>query len=344
MSPMHRTVFVIALVVLATACTEPSGESADFFVFGTLVEVRLPDADSAEAADLFAALQQDFQRMHREWHAWEPGALTGLNEALQAGQVTTTTPEILELLNLSREMELRSGGRFNAAIGKLVALWGFHTSDYPVLGPPPSADRIQALLRAGPSALALELENGTLRSVNPQVQFDFGGIAKGYALDLGCEIIRRAGQQSAIINAGGDMRALGTNRGRPWRIAVRDPSGGIAGAIEVEGDVAVFTSGNYERYREDAGLRYPHILDPRTGWPVTEVASATVVAANGARADASATALVVAGPEEWPRVAKSLGIESVLVIDGSGSIEASPSMMAFFTPAEGREVTVVPGD
>ncbi len=337
-----RHSFMAALTWLAlAACSEPRTESAQFHVFGTMVEVILPDADPGQASALFASLQQEFQRMHREWHAWEPGELVRLNTAIQSGATTGTTPDILELLNLSQEMELRSGGRFNAAIGKLVALWGFHTSEYPVVGPPPSAERIASLLETAPSALAIELEEGALFSFNPEVQFDFGGIAKGFAVDLACRMIRRAGQASAMVGAGGDIRAFGSNHGAPWRIGVRDPSGGIAGGIEVTDDRAVFTSGNYERFREDAGVRYPHIIDPRSGWPVAAVPSVTVVAQDGARADAAATALVVAGPEEWLQVASSLGMDAVLVIDEAGRMQATPAMMKYFTPAEGREVEVV---
>lgn len=332
-----RLILATVLATLATACVERPEASAEFFVFGTLVDVQLPDAGRSEATPVFTALQQEFQRMHREWHAWEPGELVELNQALHSGQGASTTADIGELIRLSREMEVRSGGRFNAAIGGLIALWGFHTSDFPIHGPPPPAGRIRAIVEARPSARDIEFRGGRVWSSNPQVQFDFGGIAKGYAVDLACGFIRGFGQQSAIINAGGDVRTMGDNHGRPWRVAVRDPGGGVAGTVEVSGDFAVFTSGNYERFREDAEKRFPHILDPRTGWPVDGISSATVIARDGALADAAATALVVAGTGEWPQVASEMGIEAALVIDDSGAMFATPAMLDYFTPSEGRE-------
>jgi thiamine biosynthesis lipoprotein len=241
----------------------------------------------------------------------------------------------------SQELERLSGGRFNPAIGKLVELWGFHTSEYPIPGPPPDRREVQVLIDARPSSLDLEIDGDTVRSSNPAVQLDFGGIGKGFAIDLAIETIRRAGQESAIVNAGGDLRAIGNNLGKPWRIAVRAPGGGIAGAIEAGTDLAVFTSGNYERFREDAGTRYAHILDPRTGWPLSTISSATVVAADGATADAAATALVVAGTQDWKEVAASMGIKGALVIDERGGIYATPGMMEWFTPADGQEVSVM---
>lgn len=345
MSLARRILLVLVLVAVSAACAERTVQSTQFFVFGTLVEVSLPDAGPGEASEIFSRLQREFQRMHDEWHAWQPGELVTLNRALQTGEAVSTTADILELVRRSQAMEARSGGLFNAAIGKTVALWGFHTSDFPIPGPPPRAEDIRTLVEAKPSALDVHISDTRLYSSNPVVQFDFGGIAKGYAADLACAIIRDSGQVSAIVNAGGDLRTMGNNRGKPWRVAVRNPAGGVAGTIAVSGDFAVFTSGNYTRFREDSGQRYPHILDPRTGWPVSGISSATVIARDGSTADAAATAIVVAGPDQWPQLANDMGIKAVLVMDESGAMQATAPMMAFFTPAAGLQVEIVePGE
>lgn len=279
--------------------------------------------------------------MHTEWHAWEPGPLVQLNDALQAGELTQTTPDLIQLIRQSQALEERSAGRFNPAIGNLIDLWGFHTSEYPIKGPPPSRAAISKLLNSSPSSLDIEFHGTQLKSNNPLVQLDFGGIAKGYAVDLAIEIIRNSGQRAAVVNAGGDMRAIGNNRGKPWRVGVQDSQGGIAGGIEISGDLAVFTSGNYARFREDADERYAHILDPRTGWPVDSIASATVIADTGTLADAVATAMMVAGDENWSEVAEGMGVLAAMIIDESGAIYATREMMRFFEPARGREVTIV---
>lgn len=330
---------VVSLLALAGCGRTPNPE-AEFFVFGTLVTVQLAGVESAQASGVFKELQFAFQDMHREWHAWEPGELGQVNRAIKAGETRPTSPDIEALIGRSQQLELASGGRFNAAIGALVRLWGFHTSDYPVDGPPPTADQIQQLLAGRPSTLDIQLTAEGISSTNNAVQLDFGGIAKGYATDLAVDILQRHGIENAVINAGGDTRVVGNNHGRPWRIAVRDPTGNVAGVIKVEGSQAVFTSGNYARFREDANERYPHILDPRSGWPVSAISSATVIAGDGATADATATAVVVGGGEEWARVARAMGTDAVLVIDEAGAMQATPQMMDYFTPAEGRAVTL----
>jgi thiamine biosynthesis lipoprotein len=230
------------------------------------------------------------------------------------------------MIQYSQEIEQRSRGRFNPAIGALINLWGFHTSEYPVIGPPPDQAGIDEILSHHPSSGDIHIDGLQLRSENPYVQLDFGGIAKGYAVDLAIGRLRNMGITSAIVNAGGDLRAMGRHGDRPWNVAVRKPGGGIIGAVQVRDDEALFTSGNYERFRQDQLKRYPHILDPRTGWPVKDVASVTVITGLGVVADAAATALVVAGLDGWPAVAGALDLDQVLVVDESGMVYLTPEM------------------
>jgi thiamine biosynthesis lipoprotein len=319
-------VTVVVCLVLLAACQRNQEQNAELFVFGTIVEIKLWGATQEQSDRAFAQLQQMFNGMHRDWHAWEPGRLTDINKAFAQGQTVEADADIVAMIQRSQETEQRSGGRFNPAIGGLIHLWGFHTSDYPVIGPPPDQAGIDKILGHQPSSRDIHIDGLQLRSENPYVQLDFGGIAKGYAVDLAIERLRDLGITSAIVNAGGDLRAMGRHGDRPWNVAVRKPGGGIIGAVQVRDDEALFTSGNYERFRQDQLKRYPHILDPRTGWPVKDVASVTVIASEGIVADAAATALVVAGLDEWSAVAGALGLDQVLVVDESGMVYLTPEM------------------
>lgn len=267
-----------------------------------------------------------FQGMHRDWHAWEPGRLTGINAAFTNGQSAIADEDIIAMIRQSQVVEKASGGRFNPTIGALIRLWGFHTSDYPIVGPPPSQEQISAIIDLQPSSHDIHIDGLELSTDNPAVQLDFGGIAKGYAVDLTIARLRAMGINNAIVNAGGDLRAMGTHGDRPWRVAVRKPGGGSIGTIEVQGDEAIFTSGNYERFRQDKTERYPHILDPTTGWPAEDIASVTVITDQGLLADAAATALVVAGLEAWPKVARELDLDKVAVVDETGRVYLTAEM------------------
>ncbi len=324
---MNRFILNIALCLCLSACeNEAPQQQAELYVFGTLVTLTAAQTDENTANLAFAEIGAQFQRMHRDWHAWEPGELTRLNSALAAGEAVTASPGIIDLVQKSQQMELSSGGRFNAALGRLVALWGFHTSDYPVFGPPPEDSEIRNILDHRPSSLDIELGAHGLSCANPMVQLDFGGIAKGAAVDIAIQILRNYGIPAAIVNAGGDLRAYSATGSRPWNIAVRAPGGGVIGGIEVSADEAVFTSGNYQRFRIDNRQRYAHILDPDSGWPVEGVSSATVIAAEGWRADAAATALLVAGPEAFEQIVAAMEIESALLIEEKNVLHITAAM------------------
>ena len=317
---------ILLCLLLLSACQRDDEQSAELYVFGTIVEIKLWGASPQEAGHAFAEIQQMFQAMHRDWHAWEPGRVVDINKAFAEGRTATGDEDIVEMIRRSQPLETATGGRFNPAIGALIRLWGFHTSDYPIEGPPPSASQISAIMNLHPSSHDIHINGMELSSDNPAVQLDFGGIAKGYAVDLTIERLRSLGINNAIVNAGGDLRAMGTHGDRPWRVAVRKPGGGTVGSVQVQGDESIFTSGNYERFRQDKTERYPHILDPGTGWPAKDIASVTLITEEGVLADAAATALVVAGLDGWPDVARALNLQQIAIVDENGTVYLTPEM------------------
>ncbi|MBT8061282.1 MAG: FAD:protein FMN transferase [Gammaproteobacteria bacterium] len=330
---------LLALTVIASCSVRQPEISARFYVFGTLVDVLVRDTDQATADAAFAEIQQQLQALHRDLHAWEPGPLTRLNQAFSLGRTVTLGGDIPILIEMSRWMEEMTEGRFNAAAGALVALWGFHTSEFPVSSPPPTEYDIRRILMMGPSTFDIHADGQTFSSGNPAVQLDFGGIAKGFAVDRIIALLESRGIDQCMVNAGGDLRAVGGSNRSPWRVGIRGPEGVQVG-IELAGRGAVFTSGSSERYLEQEGQRFPHIIDPRTGQPVSGLVSVTVVSDEGWFADAAATALMVAGPDEWQQVAADLGLESVLVIEQDGNVIAT-QVMAPLLIAEQKVISAI---
>lgn len=324
-----KKLFAILLTLgFLAGCSEPQQaiNTYQVYVFGTLVDITVWGAEQQQEEKAVAAITQDFQRMHHEWHAWKPGPLVDINKALASGKPVRVIPSLIPIIKQSIVLSRQSEGLFDPAIGGLLNLWGFQSDGRPN-GPPPDKAEIAKWVQAAPRMDDLELEGDMLSSTNPAVQLDFGAFAKGYAVDLAIARLREFGINNAIINAGGDLRAIGSKGGKPWRVGIRHPQGqGVLAALEVSGDESVFTSGNYERYREYEGVHYNHILDPRTGMPVDGVTSVTVIHDNGAVADAAATALVVAGPEAWHRIAKQMGIKYVMLVDDAGVVYMNPAM------------------
>ena len=323
-----RLPLILLLVLVSGACSNADSRAYhdQFFAFGTLIDVTFYDAAPDLAARASETIARDFHTLHREWHAWQPGPLTATNARLAQLEPSRVDPGLLPVIQEANRLARLSGGLFNPTIGRLVALWGFHDNALP-LGTLPDREAIAALVTQAPSAEDVVIRDGMISSSNPAVQYDLGGFAKGYAIDRIMERLRSLGIENAIVNAGGDLRAIGRHGNRPWRVGIRHPrEAGILASIEIEGDASIFTSGDYERFFEVDGTRQHHIIDPRSGYPAALSTSVTVIHGTAATADAAATALFVAGPAHWTGVARRMGVELVMLVDTGGMIHMTPGM------------------
>jgi thiamine biosynthesis lipoprotein len=320
--------FLLVSLLALSACSGDDDKAlqAKFDAFGTEIDVSLYGVDETTADKTVTLLEQSFSDVNNTWHAWHPSVLTTINEAISEGKTIAVSAEVETLINQAKTLAIASNNLFNPAAGKLFELWGFHQDDWFVSHPPPSEAAINAWLDDIPTMADIHIINGKLRSDNSEVKLGFGGFAKGYAVDTAITILQNLGITNALVNIGGDLRAIGSHGERPWIIGVRHPrKDGMLAAIALKGDESIFTSGDYERFFEYQGTRYPHIIDPRTGLPARDVTSVTVLHTNAAEADAAATALLVAG-KDWPQIAQAMGIDRVMLVRPDGQIELSPKM------------------
>lgn len=316
-------------LILGLASCQPHGSSfttssASYSVFGTIAEVQIRHPNSDTPDEALVALDQMFQRLHRDWHPWEVGALMNLNHRLNSGEWTPIASDLWTLLQASQTMEALTEGHFNAAIGELVNLWGFHTSVYPITEPPPAPRDIEQLSQLHPSTLTIahrgdETSGFEISTDNTATRLDFSGIAKGGAAKKACELLLSMGFEDALVNLGGDVMICGPAT-KPWRVAIKDPKAGVLEVLEIAEPLAVFTSGQYYRYGEWSGERYAHVLDPKTGYPIEHVMQATAIHPDPLIADAAATALVVAGSDHAPVLAKAVGLKQWLIVDDQGQL------------------------
>lgn len=341
---IKRLMFAGMLLPLLSCSKGPQDHQQTLLVFGTLLDIQAYTDQPETFNNAVQSLDDTFQQMHREWHAWKgEGELVRLNRAISQGLSLEVSPELVLLLEQSKRYASQSEQLFNPAIGGLIALWGFH-SDQPPGGPPPESDRIESLLQSNPSMEDVAFEGNQISSKNSHVAIDLGAFAKGYALNLAIDELKRFGIDNAIINAGGDLCVSGQHGDRPWMIGIRHPLGeGVIASVGVANGECVLTSGNYERYREYEGIRYAHIIDPRSGYPVAHVASATVISPEGGLADAAATALSVAGPEGWERISTQMGLSEVMLVDDAGVVYLTPEMNARIKLQQKVDQVVVSG-
>lgn len=326
---------ILLFLLLLAGCARAPLHHAEAYVFGTLVGISIYGEPEARAAQLSSHVLGEFERLNHALHAWRPDSeLSRINAAFAAGKTVTTTPEIAAFIADAAAISAQSDGLFNPAISQLIGLWGFQRDEFSPVRPDP--ERLAALVAAKPSMADIVIEGSRLASRNPAVRLDLGGYAKGYALDLAASYLRRAGVQGALVNVGGNIIAIGNHGKRPWRVGIQHPrKPAPIATLNLPDGWAIGTSGDYQRYFEQDGKRYSHIIDPRNGQPVEWIQAVTVLVPPGqqagARSDAYSKPLFIAGVDGWHAMAQRLGIAHAMLIDGQGKVYLTRAMQQRLT-------------
>ncbi|MBS1207739.1 MAG: putative thiamine biosynthesis lipoprotein ApbE [Proteobacteria bacterium] len=335
-----RSLLLICLSALLVACGDGPLVRQESFVFGTRVEVVTQGAPEAQAQAAIAAVLREFDRLHNTYHAWQPSELTTLNQGLAHGDTVSVQPEMLGLIRSAQHYAELGDHLFDPAIGQLIQLWGFHTDTFVARLPDPAA--LRKLIAAKPRISDLQIDGNRIRSNNPAVELDFGGIAKGWALDKAATILRAHGIHNALINIGGNVMALGAKGKQPWTVGIQHPraSGPLATLALYDGE-AIGTSGDYQRFFDLGGRRYSHLLDPRTGEPARHTEAVTVLITPrpeaGMLSDVASKPIFLAGTDGWREMARRFKVNHVLRVDDTGKIFVSTDMRARLRWAQGVE-------
>ncbi len=288
-----------------------------------------PDAWTIAIRD---TVQARLDRVERVMSTWD-----STSELSRFNRTRDTLPHVmspltLDVLRVAAEVGRESGGVFDVTVAPLVEAWGFGPGTEPLSEPPPPNQVRNLLERVGPDLLRIDARAGTVSKARSDVVVDLSAIAKGYGLDLAAQGVGRLGVSSFALEVGGEVRAVGSRPdGSPWRVAIEAPVAGSRSIYRVMDlrDESVATSGDYRNFYVAGGIRYSHIIDPRTGAPTSwRGFSVTVVHPEAVRADAWATALSVLGPEEGLRLAEQRGLSVLYVIEAGGRLEsrATPPM------------------
>lgn len=316
-------------VTLSHECSESNWYNGEQAIMGTAVQVTLW-SDTRATAD--AAIAAVMAEMHRIDHAMSPhkpdSELSRINREAAAGPVALSR-EMRDLLARAVEFSRLSGGAFDITFASAG-----HLYDYRERIKPSESQLAQARSAIGYQHLVLDPAASTVRFAHPGTRIDLGGFAKGHAVDLSTAILQRHGIAHAVVSAGGDSRVLGDRRGRPWNIAVRDPRrpGEVVAVLPLE-DVAVSTSGDYERFFEQDGERFHHVIDPRTGKSAGSVRSVTILANDGLSAEAWSKSVFVMGVARGLELVESLQGVDAVVVDAEGTLHYSSGLLPGGTPA-----------
>jgi thiamine biosynthesis lipoprotein len=305
------------------------------------VTLNAPDLAPEARARARSAVEATLDGVNERMSTWDPASeLSRFNRHASTEAFPLSAPT-LHVLELALRVSERTGGAFDVTVRPLVAIWGFGAGAR-LPGYEPDAEELEALRkRVGYRLVELDPEAGAARKLDPAVECDLSAIAKGFGVDEVALALLELGHADFLVEVGGEVRAQGERPGGgPWRLAIEkpDPEGRAVHAVVPLANLAMATSGDYRSFYEAGGQRRSHIVDPRTGRPVTHgLASVTVVSPDAVLADAWATALAVLGFDEGAALAEAEGIAAYLISrlpDGSLATRSTPG----FPPLEDPRV------
>ncbi len=304
---------------------QPQGSwmSREEAIMGTSVRVELWAPTPALGAAAIEAVMAEMHRVDRAMSPHKPQSELSRVNREAAHREVRLSAEMARLISRAIDYSRLSGGAFDITYAAVGCLYDYRA------GVRPDDEALSAArAKVGWQHLLLDAQRRTLRFAREGVRIDLGGFAKGHAVDNSIAILRRMGIAHASVAAGGDSHVMGNRGGRPWSIGIRDPrrDSGVVAVLPLE-DVSISTSGDYERYFIQDGVRHHHLLDPRTGRSPSALRSVTILAPDGLTSEALSKCLFVMGLEAGMRLVESQPGVDAVVVDAEGGLHCSSGLL-----------------
>jgi thiamine biosynthesis lipoprotein len=296
-------------------------------IMGTRIAVELwsDDRDQGEAA--IEAVMDEMRRVDRDMSTYKPTSEVSIVNAQAAEHAVKVSAELFDLLTQALEYSRITDGAFDITYASVGYLYDFRQHVRP-----DQAQIAKALPGINYRLVVLDPNASTVRFSQPGVRIDLGGIGKGHAVDRGIGILRQRRVTRALVTAGGDSRIIGDRFGKPWFVGIRHPDrkDEVIARIPLE-DAAISTSGDYERYFDEDGVRYHHIIDPHTGQSARKVRSATIIGPTATRTDGLSKTAFILGAERAIEIYNRLDDIDAIVVKPDGQVLYTKGLEA---PAE----------
>jgi thiamine biosynthesis lipoprotein len=306
---MHR-ILILALALLSPLAHAEWVERVTDGIMGTRIAVELWAPDAAQGNAAIEAVLGEMRRVDEAMSTYKPTSELSIVNASAARAPVKISAELFDLLSTSIEYSRITDGAFDITYASVGYLYDFRKQVRP------DEKQIAAALPGiDYRHVQLDRQNSTVHFARAGVRIDLGGIGKGHAVDRGIAVLQARGIQHALVTAGGDSRIIGDRFGKPWVVGIRHPDrkDEVIARIPLE-DAALSTSGDYERYFDADGVRYHHIIDPKTGHSASKVRSATVIGPTATSTDGLSKTAFVLGPEKAIEIYNRLDdIDAVLV-------------------------------
>ena len=308
-------VLLVALAATLPARAEWLSRTVDG-IMGTRIAVELWADDAAAGEQAMDAVFADMRRIDDAMSTYKPTSELSQLNARAAREPVRISAELFELLETAMEYSRITGGAFDVTYASVGFMYDFRARQRP------TEAQIKAKLpEVNYHLVQLDSKARTVRYLREGVRIDLGGIAKGHAVDRGIAILQARGYKHALVSAGGDSRVIGDRFGRPWIIGIRHPDrkDEVIARLPLV-DTAISTSGVYERYFDENGQRYHHIIDPKTGHSASMVRSATILAPTATRSDGLSKTAFVLGADAAIRIYEKLGDIDAVIVTPDGKV------------------------
>jgi thiamine biosynthesis lipoprotein len=309
-------------VILAVVGTTPLCVHAEWIkrvedgIMGTRIVVELWATDPAKGNAAIDAVIDEMHRVDEDMSTYKPTSELSQVNARAAEESVKVSPELFQLLQTALEYSQITEGAFDITYASVGYLYDFRKHIHPS-----DAQIAAALPGINYRHVILDTANSTIHFAKAGVRIDLGGIGKGHAVDRGIALLQGRGFDRALVTAGGDSRIIGDRFGRPWVVAIPHPDHKDQVIMRIPlVDTAISTSGDYERYFEEDGVRYHHIIDPRTGHSASKVRSATVIAPVATRTDGLSKTAFVLGPEKALEIYNRLPDVDAILVGPDGKV------------------------
>lgn len=292
-------------------------------IMGTRITVELWTSDRARGERAIDAVLDEMRHVDETMSTYKPTSEVSQVNAHAADGPMPISQELFDLLTTARQYSEITEGAFDITYASVGYMYDFRNHVRP-----DEAQIAQALPAVDYHHVILDPAHHTVRFSQKGVRIDLGGIAKGWAVDRGIEVLKSFGVTRGFVGAGGDSRIIGDRFGKPWIVGIRDPrkgEGNVIAAVPLV-DAAISTSGDYERFFEEKGVRYHHIIDPHTGHSASKVRSATVIAPTATRTDGLSKTAFVLGPEKALEIYERLGDVEAIIVKLDGTVVSTKGM------------------
>jgi len=331
-----RVAAIFAVLLSGIRPADAQWLSREDAIMGTAIRVELWTDDTVAGEAAIDAVMDEMRRIDREMSPFKPESELSRINREAADHPVPISAEMFDILSRSIDFSKLSGGAFDITFSSVGFMY-----DYRRHIKPTDAEIAKALPGINYRHMLLDAEHRTVRFTRHGMRIDLGGIGKGYAVDNCIAILQKRGITHALVTAGGDSRVLGDREGRPWMVGIRDPrrKDNVVAVIPLVNS-AISTSGDYERYFEVNGVRYHHIINPKTGKSATGVHSVSVIGPDATTTDGLTKPVFILGPEKGLKLIESIPGVDAVVIDAEGRMFYSSGLMnkqrEVAAPAAGR--------